>query len=127
MKLTLLFIVISFLGMSQVQFSANTEADVIEILKLSKENSAQAEHELLERYPVYKMNGMYYVSVLAKVNANYNKAVLESQNVLVGSKINTILFCVQNFLIDFKKEIFGLMFLSTSIITAQKFFFFISL
>ncbi|MDG1147355.1 MAG: S8 family peptidase [Crocinitomicaceae bacterium] len=91
MKLTLLFIVISFLGMSQVQFSANTEADVIDIIKLSKENTSDAEHELLERYPVYKMNGMYYVSVLAKVNGNYNKAVLESQNVLVGSKINTIL------------------------------------
>lgn len=86
MKLTLLFIALSFLGYSQVQFSANTKADIIEITKLSKSNDA----ELRERFPVYTLNGEDYVSVIAKVNQNYNSAILESQGVLVGSKINDI-------------------------------------
>ena len=45
----------------------------------------------------------------------------------ITNLINTILFLVQNFLMDCKKDMFGLIFLSTSIITAQKSFFFISL
>ena len=91
MKLTLLFSMISFLGMSQVQFSANTKADIIDIIKLSSEHSLKSTNELLDRYPVYKMNGVDYVSVIAKVNSNYNKTILEAQNVLVGSRINDIL------------------------------------
>lgn len=91
MKLTLFFIIISFLGISQVQFSANTKADIIDMIKLSKQQSTKSNDELIERYPIYHLNGMKYVSVIAKVNSNYNKDVLEAQNVLIGSNINDIL------------------------------------
>ena len=76
--------------MTQVQFSANTKADIIDITKLSKQQSTQAKEELKDRYPVYEMNGIGYVSVIAKVNSSYNKSQLEAQHALVGSKINDI-------------------------------------
>ncbi|MGB0914859.1 MAG: S8/S53 family peptidase [Crocinitomicaceae bacterium] len=88
MRLTLLFCIISFFGMSQVQFSANTKADILDIIKLSKQ---QSNSELTELYPVYEFNGINYVSIIAKVNSSYHKSDLESQNVMVGSKINDIL------------------------------------
>jgi len=74
--------------MSQVQFSANTKADILDIIKLSKQ---QSDSELTELYPVYEFNGINYVSIIAKVNSSYHKSDLESQNVMVGSKINDIL------------------------------------
>lgn len=74
--------------MSQVQFSANTKADILDIIKLSKQ---QSNSELTELYPVYEFNGINYVSIIAKVNSSYHKSDLESQNVMVGSKINDIL------------------------------------
>lgn len=76
--------------MTQVQFSANTKADIIDITKLSKQQTTQSKEELKDRYPVYEMNGIDYVSIIAKVNASYNKSQLEAQNALVGSKINEI-------------------------------------
>ena len=91
MKLTLFFLVFSFFGLCQVEFSVNTMGDIYEILKLSKENSAKSKLELKEIYPIYEFNGIEYVSIIAKVNSSYNKLDLESQNVMVGSKINDIL------------------------------------
>ncbi len=91
MKLTLFFLVFSFFGLCQVEFSVNTMGDINEILKLSKENSAKSKLELKEIYPIYQFNGVEYVSIIAKINSSYNRLDLESQNVMVGSKINDIL------------------------------------
>lgn len=89
MRQLLFFLFFACVGLSfaQPQFSANCKADIDAIIKLTKQQSQKSTEKLLAHYPVYKFNGSYYLSLLAKVNANFNPLHLEEQGVLVGKRI----------------------------------------
>jgi minor extracellular serine protease Vpr len=92
MKKTLLLL--SFLGsfysISQIIFSANTEADLKVLKGVLKENGGIPNEMLLESYPIYRINGAYFLSVLTKVSPLFSVSEVKKKGVIFGSQIKDI-------------------------------------
>jgi subtilisin family serine protease len=78
------------MGLSQVQSSGNTRADVQFLQSEFQKSHGVVSDEIRNSFPVNKINGQEYVAFLAKASAQFNSADLESRGVLVGSRINDI-------------------------------------
>ncbi len=91
LKLLLLLTFIgSFYTFSQTTFSANTKGDLTVLKSLLKENNGIPTEYLEKQYPIYKINGAYYLSVLCKVNTSFNSSDLKENGILFGSQIKDI-------------------------------------
>jgi minor extracellular serine protease Vpr len=79
-----------FTSSAQIQISQNCKSDIYNINKQLHLNDGKVSDGLLSQYPINKINGSYYLSVLAKVNSNFNKIELESDAIIVGAIIKDI-------------------------------------
>lgn len=75
---------------AQVKMPVETRHDLALISKTWQKEGKSSFEKLSAAYPVYRMNGEYIVSLIAKVNASFNPAVLEQHHIVMGSRINNI-------------------------------------
>ncbi|MBI1836073.1 MAG: S8 family peptidase [Flavobacteriia bacterium] len=93
MKKLLLLIGISFISLfsqAQLKISANDKGDLSEIKKDLKFTKGIPSEKLIQRYPIYKINGLYYISSLFKVNSSFSKTSLKKYSIQFGSQIGQI-------------------------------------
>ncbi len=90
MRIIFILLLLPFVGQSQVQSSGNTRADVQFILNEFVQSHEEVSSEVRSRFAVNKINGEEYVSFLALVSTQYNLVNLESQGILVGSRVGDI-------------------------------------
>ncbi len=93
MKKLLLLIgitVISILSQAQISIPANDKGDIILINSSLKKSKGIPSKDLMDRFPIYKLNGEYYISVLAKTNSVFTKERVAEKGIIFGSKIGDI-------------------------------------
>lgn len=90
MRIILILLLLPFTGLSQVQTSGNTRADVQFLQTEFDKSHGSVSDEIRNRFAVNKINGQEYVAFLAKASNQFNSADLESRGILVGSRINDI-------------------------------------
>jgi minor extracellular serine protease Vpr len=89
-KILLFFVLTSFITFSQTKTSGNTKADISVLTNLLRNNNGQVDENILLQYPVYKLNGGYYLSVLGKTSKVFDQTILTKNGILFGSSINNI-------------------------------------
>ena len=87
---SLLFLLLGFSSIAQVDLSANTRADLSLIEADFKVNNGQSSEAIKNRFAVYTFNQVDYFGALAKVGEDYNTTQLTNLGIVVGSKINSI-------------------------------------
>lgn len=90
MRIILFLLLLPFSGLSQVQSSGNTRADVQFLQTEFKQSNGVVSEEIRNRFAVNNIHGQEYVAFLAKVSNQFNSADLESRGFLVGSLVNDI-------------------------------------
>lgn len=93
MKKLLLLIGITFISIfsqAQISIPANDKGDIILINSSLKKSKGIPSKDLMDRFPIYKLNGEYFISVLAKANASFSKESVKENGVIFGSKIGDI-------------------------------------
>lgn len=93
MKITLLLILTLFYTTflnGQTLMSNNTLADLQELVRYRDLNKGVPDEMMLQHFPLVKMNGKYYVSLLVKVSSSFNLKDLNSKEIIIGSTINDI-------------------------------------
>ncbi|MCR9171637.1 MAG: S8 family peptidase [bacterium] len=90
MRLTLIFLLTAFSGMSQMQLSNNTIADISVIQKEFKKNNERVSQTMRHQFPIDKIQGHDYVGFVCTVNNAFEKEEVESRGIIVGSKIGDI-------------------------------------
>ena len=93
MKKLLLLIgitIISIFSQAQISIPANDKGDIILINSSLKKSKGIPSKELMDRFPIYKFNGEYYISVLAKTNSVFTKERVAEKGIIFGSKIGDI-------------------------------------
>ena len=90
MRIILILLLLPFAGLSQVQSSGNTRADVQFLLSEFQQSHGEVSDEIRNRFAVNKINGQEYVAFLAKSSSQFNQTELENRGILVGSRINDI-------------------------------------
>lgn len=86
--LTLLFCLPTW---SQMQVSNNCRADISTIKKALSENKNGLSDELLSQFPINMINAEPYLSVLVKVDPNFDSNLLENEGVLIGAHVSNII------------------------------------
>lgn len=84
------FTILSLNAFAQMKMPAMTKHDLATIQQIWKADGMNAIGTLTERFPVYKMNGQYIISMIAKVNTGFNAQVLKTRNIEIGSRIGNI-------------------------------------
>lgn len=79
-----------FLSHAQVNLPANTKADVSIIIKECKQNNGNPSSDLQARFAINRLNGIDYISFLAKTNYNFSSDYISQIGIIVGAKINNI-------------------------------------
>ena len=74
--------------LAQVQISAEDSVEIATIQKQWSEDSFQK--GALQQHPISKINDIYYVSFLGKINENFDKGSLLSNQFIVGNPIQSI-------------------------------------
>lgn len=90
MRTILFLLLLPFTGLSQVQTSGNTRADVQLLQTEFQKSHGEVSDEIRNRFPVNKIHGQEYVAFLAKASAQFNASDLENRGILVGSRISDI-------------------------------------
>ena len=90
MRLTLLFLLISLSGFAQMKVSSNTIADIAAIEKAYAKNHSRVTSEMRNRYPINEINGVDYVSFLAKVAPGFSQNDFTERGINIGSQIGDI-------------------------------------
>lgn len=90
MRTILFLLLLPFTGLSQVQTSGNTRADIQLLQTEFQKSHGEVSDEIRNRFPVNKIHGQEYVAFLAKASAQFNASDLENRGILVGSRINDI-------------------------------------
>jgi minor extracellular serine protease Vpr len=80
----------SFYSFSQTSFSANTKGDLQVLKSILKENKGVPNEYLEKQYPIYKIQGSYYLSVLCKVTSSFKASAAKQSGILFGSQIKNI-------------------------------------
>lgn len=88
--LLLLTFVGSLYSFSQTVFPATTKGDFIEIKEALKKTKGIPDQNLMLAYPIYKISGNYYLSVLCKVSSSFNTTEVREKGILFGSQIKDI-------------------------------------
>jgi len=89
------FISIAFIftfstAFTQLHISQNDIADISHIQSELKQNNGKTTEKLKFRYAINTINGIDYLSLLAKTNSDFNYNDLEQNGIIIGSKINNI-------------------------------------
>lgn len=92
------YFILSFFSLSfsllfaQTNYSNVTRIDLQNLEKsyLNAKGNPEIINQISNQFPVNKINGKYFVSVLAETNQSFSKIQLENLGVLVGGKINSI-------------------------------------
>lgn len=90
MRIFLLLLLLPLSGLAQITTSANTKADVHFLHSEMKQQDGVVSDEIRQRFPINNIHGTEYISFLAKVSNQYNQSDLESDGMLVGSRIGEI-------------------------------------
>lgn len=90
MRFFLLLLLLPLGGLAQITTSANTKADVYFLESEMKHQQGVVSDEIRQRFPINTIHGTEYVSFLAKVSDQYNRSDVESDGILVGSRIGEI-------------------------------------
>lgn len=89
-RLLFTFLLLAFIGKSQVILTANTQADLSIINADYIKNNRSVSEEMRNRFAVYTLNGKDYVAFLGKTSPAFSKIALEQEGILVGAKINNV-------------------------------------
>lgn len=92
------YFILSFFSLSfsllfaQTNYSNLTRIDLQNLEKsyLNAKGNPEIINQISNQFPVNKINGKYFVSILAETNQSFSKIQLENLGVLVGGKINSI-------------------------------------
>lgn len=87
--LTFLFICCTFYVNSQVTMSAETKVFWNHLVKYSGQNMEPAASDI-QKLPIYKINGDWYLSLIGKISPNADWSELESLGAMRGSVIGDI-------------------------------------
>lgn len=88
--LLLLTLTGSLYAYTQTIYPANTKGDLLEIKSLMENNKGIPDEYLMLAYPVYKINGTYFLSVLCKVTPAFSISEVREKGILFGSQIKDI-------------------------------------
>lgn len=88
-SLILLFIALSGLN-AQIQMQATSKHDLKIIQETWDKEGIKSFQKLENLYPIYKINGKQIISLIAKVNSNYNVSNLQQYEISQGSRIGNI-------------------------------------
>lgn len=80
----------SFYSNSQAIFSGNTKADLQVLKSVLSQNKGVPNDYLMTQFPIYKLKGEYFISVLCKVTPAFNAANITENGIIFGSKIKDI-------------------------------------
>jgi minor extracellular serine protease Vpr len=87
---SLLLVFFSFTTFSQIHISNNDMADIATIISELDEKNGRVTEKLKFRYAINTINGVDYLSLLAKVTPNFNSNTAEQNGIIVGARINDI-------------------------------------
>jgi subtilisin family serine protease len=76
-----------FLVNAQVKMSASNRVDLATIHHQLMVEKGVVHPDLLARYPIYQINGSYYLSFLGKISEGFNRTDLIKRGFIVGSPI----------------------------------------
>jgi minor extracellular serine protease Vpr len=91
------FVLVTIIGffsttlIGQVRIPSNTRADVEVLIKDLKRNGNQFSSLIKNRFAIYQIQGITYVSFLGKVNAQFNPTSLKNKGIIVGNQRGSIL------------------------------------
>lgn len=91
MRLIAIALLLSFNGFSQSKIASSTSLDIQMIEERLKENGGNVTEELKNLFPINRINGIAYVSFIAKVNAVFSADDLNNENAFIGSRSNNII------------------------------------
>lgn len=90
-KLLLLIFIISSVGLqAQIRVSNNCQADIASIEKEWKQNQGLISEKTKEVYPINTFHGTEYLSILVQVTPGFDSNALESEGIMVGSRVGNI-------------------------------------
>lgn len=75
---------------AQIEVSNNCKSKVFIIKNDLIENNYSVSEAIKSKYPINTINGTDYLSILTKVGAEFDRSVLESEGILVGSQVSNI-------------------------------------
>jgi hypothetical protein len=90
MRLTILFLLLTFASAAQTQVSTSTKADIASINKLFNENHGRVDDRMRNQFPIDKIGSKNYVSFIGTVNASFNKSSFEERGIIIGSRVDNI-------------------------------------
>ncbi len=85
-----LFLGITSLFFGQKKCSNITKIDLQHIEKMRHSKDEIEKSFLMQKFPISPINNGLYLSVLAKVNSTFSQTICETDGIIVGSKINSI-------------------------------------
>ncbi len=90
-----ILLLLTFLGsfhafFAQITFSANTSGDLQVLKKALLSNKGIPDKTLETHFPIYKINGNYFLSVLCKVTPSFTTDEAKQKGILFGSRIQDI-------------------------------------
>ena len=89
--MTFLGVISIFTSVSQLQMSQNCLSDIYTIQNDLHLNEGKLSNSLINRFPINSINGVKYLSLLAKVNSDYERIALENDAIIVGAKIKNVI------------------------------------
>ncbi|MFT5821271.1 MAG: minor extracellular serine protease Vpr [Crocinitomix sp.] len=75
---------------AQVRVSNNCRADIDQIKKAVNESNNRLSEEFLTKYPINTISHVDYLSLLVKVNSDFDAVDLEASGIMVGSRVANI-------------------------------------
>jgi len=89
--LSIIFLFVTLQTVAQTYISQNDVMDINLIYSNYLENNKSVSKEFKSLYAINKINGIDYLSVLMKVNSNFQKSNVEDYNAIIGSKVQSII------------------------------------
>lgn len=75
---------------AQIKISGNDKADIQFIEKSIRINNGIPNQQLIDQFPIYKINGKYYISALMTVNESFDSKTFIQKGNIFGSQIKNI-------------------------------------
>jgi subtilisin family serine protease len=86
-----LVLILGFNSSAQIQISQNCKSDIYIIEKELQSNKGRVSNDLLAKFPINKLNGIYYLSLLGKTNSSFNRIDFENNAIIVGTRVGDII------------------------------------
>ncbi|NOQ74649.1 MAG: S8 family serine peptidase [Crocinitomix sp.] len=75
---------------AQIRVSNNCRADIGQITKAVNESNNGLSDQIKSKYPINTINHVDYLSLLVKVNSNFDAVDLDADGIMVGSRVSDI-------------------------------------